>query len=247
MAVIFPFEKKFYEKHAVPVTYVGHPLTEKIKTTLTQTAAREKLKLSEYNPLITLCPGSRYSELESLLPTMLLAARKVAQQFPNALFLIAQASTITKERILQLLEDNLTTKNSTAQVHFKIVSDDSLNAMSASDLIVTASGTATLEAALLNKPMIVVYKVSLVTGFIIKRMLKIQHISLCNIVAGEKVVPELIQENFTESQLVEEMLKILTDTGLAQNTITKLKIINQQLGDLQAADSVAAIAERMLQ
>jgi lipid-A-disaccharide synthase len=178
---------------------------------------------------------------------MLLAARKVAQQFPNALFLIAQASTITKERILQLLEDNLTTKNSTAQVHFKIVSDDSLNAMSASDLIVTASGTATLEAALLNKPMIVVYKVSLVTGFIIKRMLKIQHISLCNIVAGEKVVPELIQENFTESQLVEEMLKILTDTGLAQNTITKLKIINQQLGDLQAADSVAAIAERMLQ
>jgi lipid-A-disaccharide synthase len=241
MAVIFPFEKKFYEQHAVPVTYVGHPLTEKIKLAPSQTQARSTLGLPANVPVITLCPGSRYAELNSLLPIMLASAPVILAKMPNAVFIIAQASTIHNAELKKII-----TENKMGKITVQKITTDSLLAMSAADVIITASGTATLEAGLLNKPMVIVYKVSKATAFILKRMIKIPYISLANIVAGSGVVTELLQEQATAENIAQEALKLLEDSQHYAQVVEKLTVINRQLGDAQAPEAVASIALKLI-
>ena len=237
MAVIFPFEEKFYQGHQVPVTYVGHPLTEKIKLAPTLDQAREKLNLEPTEKIICLMPGSRVSEVEALLPIMLQSAHTIANTIPDSQFILALATTIERSLITPLLK--------ASKLNIQLC-DNSLDAVSAANVVITASGTATLETALLNKPMVIVYKVSRLTAMIAKKLIKIPFISLCNIVAEKNVVKELLQEEAHAENISQEVIHILQDTQYQQQMVEQLHEINIKLGDEQAALNVATIALSML-
>jgi len=238
MAVIFPFEKQFYQQQNIPVTYVGHPLTQKINRAPTMAEARKKLAFDLDNKIISLLPGSRRSEIERLLPTMLDAAEELTKKIPGLIFLLAVATTVDSEKIKALLQNS--------RINIRILQNDAYATMSAADVVLTASGTATLEAALLNKPMVVLYKVNRFTAAILKRMLKIPYVSLCNIVAGEKVVTELLQADATADNLVKETMLLLNDTQRQQQIKAKLSSIKAKLGEMNAEHNVAQIAIQML-
>lgn len=238
MAVIFPFEEKFYQQHHVPVTYVGHPLSEKIKEAPSQTEARKQLKLAATDTVISLMPGSRHSEVEKLLPIMLAAIQKIISHHPQLKIVLPLASTIDKSLI----------KNFSTSCSVPIIfSENSLLTTAAANVVVTASGTATLETALLNKPMIIVYKVSRLSAAIAKRVIKIPFISLCNIVAGKGIVKEFLQDEATPENISLELLKILDDRAYHSQMLTELQQINRIVGNHQAAENVAKIALEMIE
>lgn len=235
MAVIFPFEKKFYESYKMPVTYVGHSLVQKIKSVPSQREARKKLGLVDNDCVIALCPGSRYTEVESLLPAMLESALIILKEFPGTTFILPRASTIHREMLLKIIEDY------SLEEKVRVLDEDSLWAMSAADLVLVASGTATLEVALLRKPMVVIYKVNAFTAWLIRKMIRIPYISLCNIVAGEFVVKEFLQEAMTAENISAEVLRILSDETYRTNMILKLTRLSTALDDLNSAERVAHI------
>lgn len=237
MAVIFPFETKFYEDHNVPVTYVGHPLSERITQAPTQLEARKRLAINIDKKIICLMPGSRNAEIKKLLPIMLDASKRIMGQVNNIEFVLPLASTIDQQMIEQLINPyNLPIE----------IANEPLTALSAADAVVTASGTATLETALLNKPMVIIYKVNRLTAMIAKRVIKIPAISLCNIVAEQMVVRELLQDDANPDTVSQEIIRILQDEQYRNDMIAKLKQINQKLGKTDAADNVANIALKML-
>ena len=237
MAVIFPFEKQFYQDYNVPVTYVGHPLTQKIKLAPSYTQARETLDIHTKQKVVGLLPGSRTTEIERLLPVMLESVEKLSSTFPNLLFVLALASTIEQASIQPMLDK---CKQPI------IITQNAMIAISAADAVIASSGTATLEVALLNKPMVVIYKVHAINALIIRRMLKIPYIGLCNIVAGSEVSKELLQDKATPNNITEEVEKILFDQEYRNTMVSKLKLTNELLGDSQAAENVAKIAISMI-
>lgn len=237
MAVVFPFEKKCYEGYAMPVTYVGHPLVAKTKKALAQQEARAALRLP--NQLtIGLLPGSRYSTLERLLPILLESVERLASVFPTAQFVLAKAATISQDSLQAML--------ASSTIPLKIVDADALNVMSAADVIITVSGTATLEAALLNKPMVVIYHANPLSVWLARRLVKIPYVSLCNIVVGESVVTELLQENFTVDNLVCEVRKILEDRVYHETMISKLSLVNTILADVDTGERLSEIVFGLL-
>ncbi len=237
LAVVFPFEKDYYRNEDLKVTFVGHPLTEKIKQAPTSDLAKTILSLSSNHPVISLLPGSRINEVNRLLPIMLEAVVKLYKYNPNLTIILALAKTITKQHITQILQGN--------DLPIEII-DNPYVAIQAADLVLTASGTATLETALLEKPMIVLYKVNALTAMLIKRMLKIPYISLCNIIAGKKIVSELLQNDVTAENLVKESLLILNNPAHQKNMKKNLQTVKQNLGNTNAAENVANIAIQMM-
>ena len=239
MAVIFPFEEKFYQKHNIDVTYVGHPLSQTLPHEISKLDACRKLKLNEDIDYITLLPGSRTSEVERLLPEMLGATKLLHEQFSNLRFLLVVASTISFEKI----------KLAVAEEHnyVQLIHKEAYQAIAASELVITASGTATLETALLNRPMVIVYKVNRFTGWLAKKLIKIPYVSLCNIVAGKKIMPELLQEQATAENITDEVSMILKDKNNLQNLKNELSVVRANLGQLEAANNVAKVALDMLQ
>ena len=238
MAVIFPFEKAFYESHDVQVSYVGHPLTQTIQLSKSREKVREELGIAPHQKLVALMPGSRYSELNTLLPIMIGASEYIAKHHYDTVFIVAAAPTISDEALEVLC------KKSTAPI--RIIRNDTYHIVHAADACITASGTATLETALLNTPMVIVYRLNAFTAMLAKWMIKIPYVSLCNIVAGEAVVKELLQEHLTVKNVGDEVLKILHDETYRNTMKTKLSGIREKLGNLDAADNVADIAIRML-
>ena len=238
MAVIFPFEKQYYQQQNLAVTYVGHPLTEKLKQIPSINTARSILSLKTTDKVVTLLPGSRTSEIERLLPIMLDAVSKLATQHPELKFLLAKAATIDIKKINTLFG------SSTATI--QIINNDTYTAISAADVVLTASGTATLETALLNKPMVVIYRMNRLTAAMLKRLLKIPYVSLCNIVAGKQVVVELLQKEANSENINKEILLILNDQDYCKQMKSNLKLIKEKLGDFDAAVNVAQIALQML-
>ena len=237
LAVLFSFEKQYYADQDIEVTHVGHPLTQKLKTVVSAENARSNLSLQPDDQVITLLPGSRVNEIERLLPIMLEAATKLKQHYPNLIFFLPIAKTIERQQIEKF------TQTQSYKIHLTI---DAYSVIRAANLVLTASGTATLEIALLNKPMVVIYKVSKLTAAIIGRLLKIPYISLCNIVAGEKIVSELLQQEATADNIVNESLLILNNEKYRKTMENKLQTINEKLGDTDAASNVAHIALQML-
>jgi lipid-A-disaccharide synthase len=236
MAVIFPFEKQFYQDHAVPVTYVGHPLSQKLQNKISAETARAELNIEPQQKMIALLPGSREGEINRILPELIKATELISAQIPNCIFYLALASTINSDKI----------NNAIKHSKIKIERNKTYQIISAADVVITASGTATLETALFNKPMVIVYKVSSLTALIVRKMIKIPYVSLCNIVAGEQVVVELLQNDATAKNISQETLKILNDDVYRNHMKAKLRSINAKLGNFDAADNVAQIALSML-
>ena len=219
MAVVFPFEAEFYRKHDVPVRFVGHPLLHAIEPQQPDTSSA-----TDRPRTVGLFPGSRKSEIRRLLPTILDAAAILREQEPELRFVLPVASTLREQDLTEAagrtLPDWITLMDGTAR-----------EAIVQSDVVITASGTATLEIALYGKPMVIVYRVAPLTYAIVSRLLKIDHIGLCNIVAGERVVSELLQKEANPRRIADEIRRYLDEPEYYAETQKKLHTIRALLGE----------------
>jgi lipid-A-disaccharide synthase len=233
IAVIFPFEVGFYEGHSVKVVFVGHPLLEIVQAKLDRETVLTRLGLDGGKTTVALLPGSRQKELQYHLPILLRAAARLKQE-REVQFFCVKAETIDRSAVEEILKRE--------QLRIPIVEQDRYDAMNAADLIWTASGTATLETALLLKPMIIVYRVSWVTYCLARLLVSVDHIGMVNIIAGEKIAPELVQSNLRPENVVRESRAILENRQIREAIVDKLSRIKEKLGGPGAAGRVADLA-----
>jgi lipid-A-disaccharide synthase len=237
MAVVFPFEVSFYEQRGVQVTFVGHPLLDIVRCRESRETVLTQLGLDITKRTIGILPGSRRGELVHHLPVLLDAAVRLRREM-EIQFIVIRASTVERREIETMLE----------RVPFKvpIVEDKRYDAVNACDLAWTASGTVTVETALLLKPMIIVYRLSWLTYALARMLVKVKYIGMVNIVAGDAVVPELVQADFTVERVVSESRKLLNNPDLRNMLIKKLAALREKLGAPGAARRVADIAASMM-
>ena len=205
---VFPFETSLYERHHVPVEFVGHPLLDVLPLDLTRDEARRRIQADPGHSLIGLLPGSRREEIERLLPPMLDAARRLAAVDGRRRFALGLAPTVERERVVAHVR-------AVDGPPIELVSGHTHELMVAADVLLVASGTATLEAALLGTPMVLCYRVSRTTELIARRLTRVEWIGLPNLVAGRMVVPELIQAEVTGERLAAEASRLLNEDPVA--------------------------------
>ena len=233
---LLPFEKEFYDKYSIPCTFVGHTLADQIPMINDKKSAREQLKLSSDGRYLALMPGSRGSELKYLSEPFLLAALKLTQQFPDLTCLIPLVNEQRKQQFLDVKQ------RVAPELHCIITIGRSREVMTASDVILLASGTATLEGLLINRPMVVAYKVNWLTYKLFRPLIKVDHFSLPNLLATEALIPELIQENATAENIVEQVAPLLAQGNPAM--VEQFSMIHQQLkcdASERAADAILSL------
>jgi lipid-A-disaccharide synthase len=238
MAVIFPFEKQLYADVGLPVEWVGHPLLDQEPPATDAAAARRALGLPDARPVIGLLPGSRPKEIEGLLPDMLGAAGIIAARCPDAQFILPIAAGLDTER--------LTTALRQCPVRVQAFTGRFYDVLDACDLALVASGTATLQAALREKPMVILYRVSPLTYAIGRRLIQVSWIGLANLVAGRQVVPELIQHAVTPARIAGEALAMLENPAQLRAVRDQLRAVRGALGGPGASRNVAHMAAGML-
>ncbi|MEX2220936.1 MAG: lipid-A-disaccharide synthase [Candidatus Rokuibacteriota bacterium] len=223
---VFPFEPPLYEHARVPVTFVGHPLLDELPLDLTRDEARRRLGADPGHSLVGLLPGSRPGEVERLLPPMLEAARRLAAADGRRRFVLGLAPTIARAQVTAALA-----AGGAATPPIDVVSGRSYEVMAAADALLIASGTATLEAALLGAPMVVCYRVSRLTEVIARTLARVAWIALPNLVSGRAVVPELIQGDVTGLRLADETARLLDDPVAATAQRAAFKELRARLGE----------------
>ncbi|HMM20924.1 MAG TPA: lipid-A-disaccharide synthase [Selenomonadales bacterium] len=233
VAAIFPFEADVYREAGANVTFVGHPLIDIVKPTLTKEEAYAHFQADPARPLVLLMPGSRRQEIEELLPHMLAAAEKIQNTIPECQFFIPVASTISREMLQSII--------SGYQVRVELTSGQVYDLMQIADLAVAASGTATLETSLLNLPTIIIYKVVPLTYWLGKFLVKIPHIGLPNIIAGRAVVPELLQGEANADNIARQAIDILGNPARREKILADLAEVRQKLGESGAVGRVARV------
>jgi len=253
MAVILPFEEAFFRSHGMEVTFVGHPLLDVVRSEFSRAEFCERTGINTERPIVGLVPGSRKGEISRLFPVMAEAAKGIIQDRPDVQFVLPLAPSLDSQ-ILKSFHCSIkissvtdagrqspTDKSSNFPI-IRVVKGQTYEAIAASDLILAASGTVTLEAAILETPMIVTYKVSPITYFLGRRLVKVPFASLVNLVAGRSLVPEIIQREVTPERLSHEVLSLLkNDTG-RQNMKAELKKVKNALGTSGAAARAADLA-----
>ena len=202
---IFPFERPLFEAAGIPITDIGHPLAQQIPETVDRVAARQALLPGKTGPVVALLPGSRVSELEFHAPLFVQVAALLQSRFPLIHFLVPMVDARTRVLFENALAGGLQTPAVT------LLDGHAWEALSASDVALVASGTATLEAALLKCPMVITYRLSALTAWMVRRRGLSQFVGLPNIILGRSVVPELIQENATPHALADAVAALLND------------------------------------
>jgi lipid-A-disaccharide synthase len=236
MLVLFPFEEAIYRKAGVPVAYVGHPLAEQIPMEYDVELAREQLKLPSGRRIVVLLPGSRQSELRYMAPAFVRAAMRIAEQLPAAYFLVPLVSRETRAIFEQAMYDA-----GNPELPLTILFGHAREAIASAHAVLVASGTATLEAALYRKPMVITYKMAKTTYRIMSRMHYQPWIGLPNIIAGEFIVPELVQDEATPENLAQALLNALNDPVVTRRVPERLA----RMHELLRRDSSATIVEAL--
>lgn len=239
MAVILPFEAPFYERAGVPVSFVGHPMLDLVKVSLDRIGAAASFGLDPNRKIVGLFPGSRRNEIERLLPVIVSSAVQLKQRFPEIQFVLPLASTLSAETIAPQLE--------AAGIAVTITRDRIHDLIRACDAVISVSGTVTLEIALVGTPMVIIYKLSPLTYQLAKRLVKVPNIGLCNIVAGETVVRELIQDEANAENISVEIATILTDASHDTAIRHKLAEIRAKLGCGGASQNVAKLTLALME
>ncbi|MFX7073139.1 lipid-A-disaccharide synthase [Acinetobacter baumannii] len=241
---LFPFEKVFYEQYEVPAAFVGHPLAKQLPLENPIQIAKQELGVDETQKHIALLPGSRKGEVERLLPMLLGAANILHTKYPDIQFLIPAINDARKQQIEQGVEQ--LAPQLKAKIHILENTDSESKigrmVMNASDIIALASGTATLEAMLMHRPMVTFYKLHWLTYLIAKFLVKIPYYSLPNIIAGKKVIEELIQADATPENLAAEIEKLM-NVETAQIQVMQHLTMHKQLISGNTEDPVQAILQ----
>ena len=218
---IFPFEEKFFGDAGVPVKFIGHPLVGEVHASLLRTDFEKKHHLDPGKKTLTILPGSRWGEIARHLPTLLESVREIDRQLPNTCnFVLALSSATELARVQALIP---------ASTRLTIVQGETYDALAAADAAIICSGTATVEAALLDVPMIVVYRVSKLTALLAKPLIRTKYFGMVNLIADHEVAPELIQEDFQPQKVAEEARKLLEPARAAQ-AHADLEEVRRKLG-----------------
>jgi lipid-A-disaccharide synthase len=238
MIVLFPFEVPLYEAAGVDVEWVGHPLLDIVKPTLSKEKAFQQFGLDPNRRTVGLLPGSRIHEIERLLPPLLASARFLQEEIPDLQFVIPLAPGLPRTLLSPWMKN--------ISVAVKVVEGFTYDAMNLSELLIAASGTVTLEGAILEKPMIIVYKVSLPSYWIARALIQVDHIGLVNLVAEKEIAPELIQNDVNPQRISDEALRILRDPLLSRKVAESMREVRQKLGEPGAAERAAHVALSLL-
>ena len=236
--VIFPFEEAIYREAAVPVEFVGHPLIDLAKTPQTRQDFLLALALSPAAPTVAILPGSRPNEVARILPDLVAAADLIRARLPDAQFVVARAPDLD-DRLFEVVAEQ-----GPAMV---IVEGQTDAVLASADVAVTASGTATVQAALHDTPMVIVYRLSPVTYSLGRRLVTLDTIGMVNLIAGDKIVPELIQAAFTPEAVAKEAISMLTDRARAAHIRDGLARVRERLGgpgaSRRAAEAILHVIE----
>ena len=237
---LFPFEPTLYEKQGIPVTYVGHPLADMLPVEDGRDDARELLGLLPQQPVFALLPGSRQSELQYMADAFISTAREINKALPDALFLVPLATRETR-----LLFETALYRCNARELPIRMLFGHAHEAMMASDAVLVASGTATLEAALLKRPMAIAYKMAPFSYRMMRRMGYLPYVGLPNILAGKFVVPEFIQDDATPENLAQALLNFYADKATSARISEVFRGIHLQLKQNTAEKAAAAILDSL--
>ena len=226
---LFPFEQALYEAHDVKATYVGHPLADEIPIAPNVKDARDQLKLPRSSMMIALLPGSRVGEVKRRAELYVKTAQKICKIHPDALFLVPLISRETRLIFEEAICADYNQGTNESLPNFKILFGHAHLAMQAADLVVVASGTATLEAALLKRPMVITYRMPWLSWQILKRMNYLPYVGLPNILAGRFVVPELLQNDANPDNLSDNIMRILRDKNGQDEVLIEFTRIHELL------------------
>ena len=238
MAVILPFEADLYREAGVDATFVGHPLLDVVRTKYPRKEALRRFDLREEVTTVGILPGSRQSEVTRLLPVMLGAAEIIEKQIKDVQFVLPLADTLDIAFVSQIIAKH--------SVAVRLIPNEVYDVIGCTDIAMVASGTATLETALMETPMIIIYKVSAPSYYVGRMVINVDHIGLVNIIAGKAVVPELIQFEASPEKIAAEVIDILTTKGHMEHIKAELKKIRNMLGSHGAAERVARLAYDMI-
>ncbi len=237
MAVILPFEEDFYRKQKIPVTFVGHPLLDNSLPT------KERIEEKWMDDILTigLLPGSRHGEIQRHLPVMIDAARILLKKIETVKFIISLSPDVSEKHVKEIVSKH------NGEADFEIVAGNVRNVFERSKVVMAASGTVTLEAAISGTPMVIIYKVSPVSFRLGKAMIRVKHIGLVNLIAGKEIVPELIQEDASSTRISDTVFNMLSDPSGLKQLSFELLALRDKLGGPGASERVADIAHRMLE
>jgi lipid-A-disaccharide synthase len=231
--VILPFEKPLYDNAGMRCAFVGHPILDAVEKSYDRTALRSRFGFAQDERVIGLLPGSRAHEVQALLPILIRAAEQLAHRAPKTKFILAQASTIQDNLLQPLLRHS--------SVPVTLVKEQASEVMAVSDMVLVASGTATLQAAVVGTPMVLIYRTSELEFWIASFFLRVKWIGLVNLVAGRSVVPELLQDEATGQRLYEEALRILEDPAAYAEMKRSLAQVRDALGEPGASFRAAEL------
>ncbi|STX42456.1 lipid-A-disaccharide synthase [Legionella donaldsonii] len=235
MAVILPFEKTLYQQAGVPVSFVGHPLVDKILPYTDIKTIRENLNLPAEKRLIAMLPGSRNNEIERHMPVLLATAEMLSQQQDNIHFVIPIAGSLNPT-----LVKNYFAKS---KVGVSFIPGHAREVIACSDCAVVASGTASLECALLEKPMCIIYKSSMISYIAAMKLIKVKYLGLCNLLQNEMVVPELLQYDCNATELTRTLSELLIDTEVKERMLRRLKHLKISISSEQADCSLLTLVK----
>ncbi len=233
VAAIFPFEADVYRQAGADVVFVGHPLLDIVKPSLPKEEAFSLFGADRTKPVVLLMPGSRRQEIDRLLPVMLAATEKIVADVPDCQIFLPVASTISRE----ILQNIIVSYN----INVQLTTGNTYDLMNIGTVAIASSGTATLEAAIMGLPTVIVYKMAPLTYLLGKLLVKIPHIGLPNIVAGRRIVPELVQGQASADNIARETLAILTDPAVRARVAADLTEARQRLGECGAVGRVAEV------
>ena len=237
MVVIFPFEEKIYRDAGVPVSFVGHPLVDAVRPSQSRTEFAALYKLDPNKPIVAILPGSRSNEIAQNYARIVNACERIHRADGDVQFVLVTAPNLAPD---------LFARYATSAIDIKQVSGATYDALAAADCAVVASGTATIEAALLGTPMVVIYRMSPLSALILRRMIRAPFLSMVNLIAGRRVVPELIQDDFTP-EAVEGQVRRLLDSPAARDEMkSSLAEVRTKLGPGGAIERAADIFAQML-
>jgi lipid-A-disaccharide synthase len=238
MLVIFPFEEAIYQQAGVPVEFVGHPLIELARPSVGRELFLSRLGLVTSAPTVAILPGSRPAEVSRILPDLFAAAGRIRRDVPGAQFVVARAP--------QLQDSLFDVVRAAGPGGFTVVEGDTDTVLASADVALMASGTATVQSALHDTPMVIVYRMSALSYRLARRLVKLDTIGMVNLIAGEKIVPELVQDAFTPDAVAREAVSMLTDREHAARVRRGLARVRERLGGPGASRRAAEAIMRVV-